>query len=54
MGKRSHSDFVEPGTGKTDQVRLHVKAKQYLSNTISRAMKAANLPVEFKQMVLRK
>lgn len=22
MGKRSHSDFVEPGTGKTQQVRV--------------------------------
>lgn len=54
MGKRSHSDFVEPGTGKTDQVRLHTKLKQYLSNTICRAMKAANLPVEFKQRAPRK
>lgn len=53
MGKRSHSDFVEPGSGKTTQVRFRTNFKQYLSNTKYRAMKAANLLVEFKRMALR-
>lgn len=54
MGKRSHSDFVESGSGKTTQVRLLTMPKQKNSNTNFRAMKVANSLVEFKRMALRR